>query len=262
MTAKVILVSTGGTIASRFDAKLGRTVASARGEDLLAQVPQLGDVADLEIDDFATIPSFDLTIEAAHRLAMRVNEQLAREEVSGVVVTHGTDTMEESCYLVDLLLASDKPAVFTGAQRAHDDPTPDGPKNLLAAVRTAAAPEARGTRRGDLLRRPDPRRARRDQDQCERARHLSVLRQGRARRDRRRARHRPSPPGAAPDLPGRAPGSARAAGPALPRLRRAAHRGGARGRCPGAGDRGLRPRQRARGAGSGGAARGRGRGAR
>ena len=144
MTAKVVVISTGGTIASRFDAKLGRTVASARGEDLLAQVPQLAEVADLEIDDFATIPSFDLTIEAAHRLALRVNEQLAREEVSGVVVTHGTDTMEESCYLVDLLLASDKPAVFTGAQRAHDDPTPDGPKNLLAAVRTAAAPEARG----------------------------------------------------------------------------------------------------------------------
>jgi L-asparaginase len=144
MTAKVVVISTGGTIASRFDAKLGRTVASARGEDLLAQAPQLAEVAELEIDDFATIPSFDLTIEAAHRLALRVNEQLAREEVTGVVVTHGTDTMEESCYLVDLLLAADKPAVFTGAQRAHDDPTPDGPKNLLAAVRTAAAPEARG----------------------------------------------------------------------------------------------------------------------
>jgi L-asparaginase len=57
-------------------------------------------------------------------------------------VTHGTDTMEESCYLADLLLASDKPAVFTGAQRAHDDPNPDGPGNILAAVRTAAAPDA------------------------------------------------------------------------------------------------------------------------
>ena len=60
------------------------------------------------------------------------------------MVTHGTDTMEESCYLADLLLRSDKPAVFTGAQRAHDDPNPDGPHNLLSAVRTAAAPAARG----------------------------------------------------------------------------------------------------------------------
>ena len=61
-----------------------------------------------------------------------------------MVVTHGTDTMEESCYLADLLLQSDKPAVFTGAQRPHDDPLPDGPRNLLGAVRTAAAPEAGG----------------------------------------------------------------------------------------------------------------------
>jgi L-asparaginase len=141
---KVVVISTGGTIASRFDAATGRTVASQRGEDLLAQVPGLAAVAALEIDDFATIPSFDLTVEAVHRLAMRIDEQLARDDVTGVVVTHGTDTMEESCYLADLLLASDKPAVFTGAQRAHDDPTPDGPRNLLAAVRTAAAPEARG----------------------------------------------------------------------------------------------------------------------
>jgi L-asparaginase len=144
MTPKVVLISTGGTIASRFDPALGRTVASARGEDLLVQVPELADIAELEIDDFATISSFNMSVADAHRLARRINRQLARPEVAGVVVTHGTDTMEESCYLADLLLQSDKPAVFTGAQRAHDDPLPDGPKNLLSAVRTAAAPEAAG----------------------------------------------------------------------------------------------------------------------
>jgi L-asparaginase len=144
MKPKVVLIGTGGTIASRYDKELGRTVASARGEDLLAQVPQLGEIADIEIDDFATISSFNMSVEDAHRLAGRVNQQLARPEVSGSVVTHGTDTMEESCYLADLLLAADKPAVFTGAQRAHDDPNPDGPGNILGAVRTAATPEARG----------------------------------------------------------------------------------------------------------------------
>jgi L-asparaginase len=144
MTPKVVLISTGGTIASRYDRALGRTVASARGEDLLGQVPELADVAELEIDEFATISSFNMSVADAHRLARRINRQLARPEVAGVVVTHGTDTMEESCYLADLLLQTDKPAVFTGAQRAHDDPLPDGPKNLLSAVRTAAAPEAAG----------------------------------------------------------------------------------------------------------------------
>jgi L-asparaginase len=142
--AKVVLISTGGTIASRFDARSGRTVASQRGEDLLAQVPGLAAVADLEIDDFATVSSFDMSTALAFSLSRRINRQLARAEVAGVVVTHGTDTMEESCYLADLLLRSDKPAVFTGAQRAHDDPNPDGPNNLLSAVRTAAAPAARG----------------------------------------------------------------------------------------------------------------------
>jgi L-asparaginase len=143
MAAKVVLIGTGGTIASRYDAQLGRTVASQRGEDLLAQVPQLGDVAAIEVDDFATVPSFDLPAELAFQLAGRINQHLAHAEVSGVVVTHGTDTMEESCYLADLLLQSDKPAVFTGAQRAHDDPNPDGPSNIIGAVRTAAASAAR-----------------------------------------------------------------------------------------------------------------------
>ncbi|HEX6114431.1 MAG TPA: asparaginase [Geminicoccaceae bacterium] len=144
MVPKVVLISTGGTIASRFDPQLGRTVASQRGEDLLVQVPQLAEIADIEVDDFATVPSFDMSAEFAFGLAGRVNQQLARDDVAGVVVTHGTDTMEESCYLADLLLRSDKPAVFTGAQRAHDDPNPDGPGNILGAVRTAAAPAARG----------------------------------------------------------------------------------------------------------------------
>jgi L-asparaginase len=143
MSAKVVLIGTGGTIASRYDAQLGRTVASQRGDDLLAQVPQLAEIAAIEVDDFATVSSFDMPAELAFLLAGRINQQLARDDVTGVVVTHGTDTMEESCYLADLLLQSDKPAVFTGAQRAHDDPNPDGPSNILGAVRTAAAPAAR-----------------------------------------------------------------------------------------------------------------------
>jgi L-asparaginase len=144
MRPKVVLIGTGGTIASRFDPQLGRTVASQRGEDLLAQVPQLADVAELEVDDFATVPSFDMSADFAFGLAGRINQQLARADVAGVAVTHGTDTMEESCYLADLLLRSDKPAVFTGAQRAHDEPNPDGPGNILGAVRTVAAPDAKG----------------------------------------------------------------------------------------------------------------------
>jgi L-asparaginase len=141
---KVVLLATGGTIASRYDPALGRTVASQRAEDLLALLPQVSSVAELEVVDFATIASFDMTVQFAFGMARRVNELVARPDVAGVVVTHGTDTMEETSYLADLLLQSDKPVVFTGAQRAHDDPQSDGPPNLLNALRVAASPLAGG----------------------------------------------------------------------------------------------------------------------
>jgi L-asparaginase len=112
MLPRVVLIGTGGTIASRFDPKLGRTVASQRAQDLLAQVPQLAEIADVEVDDFATVPSFDMPSTFAFQLAGRINAQLARGEVAGVVVTHGTDTMEESCYLVREAVAQGVPVVI------------------------------------------------------------------------------------------------------------------------------------------------------
>jgi L-asparaginase len=144
MKPKVVLLATGGTIASRYDPALKRTVASARAEDLLQSLPQAGEVAEIEIENFATMPSFDMTVQFAFTLANRINEVLARGDVQGVVVTHGTDTMEETSYLADLLLQSDKPAVFTGAQRAADDPHSDGPPNLLNAIRVAASTQMCG----------------------------------------------------------------------------------------------------------------------
>jgi L-asparaginase len=141
---KVVILATGGTIASRYDPALGRTVASQRAEDLLRALPKAAEVAEIELDDFATVPSFDMSVRFAFDMAMRANTLLARPDVSGVVVTHGTDTMEETSYLADLLLASEKPLVFTGAQRAHDDPQSDGPPNLLDALRAAASPDMRG----------------------------------------------------------------------------------------------------------------------
>jgi L-asparaginase len=144
MKPRVVLLATGGTIASRHDPALGRTVASQRAEDLLGMLPQVGDAAEIEVDNFATIPSFDMSVQFAFGLARRINELHARPDVTGVVVTHGTDTMEETSYLADLLLQSDKAVVFTGAQRAHDDPQSDGPPNLLNSIRVAASPLARG----------------------------------------------------------------------------------------------------------------------
>ena len=144
MKPKIVLLATGGTIASRYDPKLGRTIASQRADELLRMLPQVADFAEIEVHDIATIPSYQMDLQFAFGLARRIKEVLDRPEVTGVVITHGTDTMEETCYLADLLLDSDKPAVFTGAQRAHDDPQSDGPLNLLNALRVAASPLTRG----------------------------------------------------------------------------------------------------------------------
>ena len=144
MKPKIVLLATGGTIASRYDPKLGSTVASQRADELLRMLPQVADFAEIEVHDIATIPSYQMDLQFAFGLARRIKEVLDRPDVAGVVVTHGTDTMEETCYLADLLLDSDKPAVFTGAQRANDDPQSDGPLNLLNALRVAASPLTRG----------------------------------------------------------------------------------------------------------------------
>src|SRR3954471_15992453 len=144
MKPNIVLLATGGTIASRHDPQLGSTVASQRAKELLKMLPQVADFAELEVHDLATIPSYEMDLAFAFNLAKRIRAAASRREVAGVVLTHGTDTMEETCYLADLLLDSDKPAVFTGAQRAHDDPQSDGPRNLLNALRVAASPSARG----------------------------------------------------------------------------------------------------------------------
>lgn len=141
---KVVMLATGGTIASRYDPTLGRKVASQRAEDLLAMIPGVEKIAHLEFVDHATMPSFDMTLAFAHGMSNKINAILSRADVSGVVITHGTDTMEETSYLADLLLVNEKPAVFTGAQRAHDDPNPDGPSNIMNSVRVAASADARG----------------------------------------------------------------------------------------------------------------------
>jgi L-asparaginase len=136
---KITLITTGGTIASRCDAIKGQTVASISGPDLLSTLH--GDLRDIEIvvDEFANIGSFAFDLPLAFKLANRIRTHLKKPDCDGVVVTHGTDTMEESAFMADLLVHSDKPVVFTGAQRSADAPDTDGPRNILDAIRIASS---------------------------------------------------------------------------------------------------------------------------
>jgi len=141
-SATVVVIGTGGTIASR----PGRSgvVAAISGAELVDAVPGLADEGPVEVQDLMNVNAYRLEAGQMLEIAQAVREAAARSDVTGVVVTHGTDTMEESAYLSDLLFGGDEPVVFTGAQRHAGSSNPDGPANLVGAARVARSPAARG----------------------------------------------------------------------------------------------------------------------
>jgi len=148
---RVAILATGGTIAG-VQATPG-AAAYKPGvltlDHLLSQLPGLEKVAALDGEQVANIASQDITADLWLHLARRAAAQLARPEITGVVITHGTDTMEETAWLLRLVLRSDKPVVLTGAMFPATSPHADGPANLRSAVATAVSPASRG--HGPLL---------------------------------------------------------------------------------------------------------------
>lgn len=140
----VVILSTGGTIASQYDEEKGGFVPALTGDELIQAVPELNDVAKIDVENVIQVGSSDMLPENWVEIATRVNEILESSDVSGVVITHGTDTLEETAYFLDLTVKSEKPVVLVGSQRASSVPDSDGPRNLLNAVRVAASPEAEG----------------------------------------------------------------------------------------------------------------------
>lgn len=148
---RIVIVATGGTIAgSAASATEAGYQSGAVGVDILIQaVPQLKEVADVKGEQVASIGSQDMNDEVWIKLANRVNELLASSDVDGVAITHGTDTLEETSYFLNLVLKSDKPVVMTGSMRPSTAMSADGPLNIYNAVAIAADPGARG--RGVLV---------------------------------------------------------------------------------------------------------------
>ena len=140
----IVLIFTGGTISMRHDPTAGGAVPTLRGTDIVALAPGIDQLAELEIDDWGAHPGPHMTIDRMWALRARIDEHLARPDVDGVVVTHGTDSLEESAYLAARSLASDKPVVFTGAMRTSSDLGWDGPGNLGGSVRVAVEEASRG----------------------------------------------------------------------------------------------------------------------
>jgi L-asparaginase len=140
----VALVFTGGTISMRHDVVAGGAIPALGARDILAAARGIDDIADLRVEEWGRFPGPHMTIERMWALRGRLAELVADPEIHGVVVTHGTDTLEESAYLAARAIATDKPIVFTGAMRTASELGWDGPSNLTDAVRVAASEDARG----------------------------------------------------------------------------------------------------------------------
>jgi L-asparaginase len=146
----VVILATGGTIAGAgTSGGYAYTAGQFKVEDLIAAVPGLDKLANLKGEQVANIGSQDMNDEVWLKLAKRTNELLARDDVDAVVITHGTDTMEETAYFLNMVVKSDKPVVLTGSMRPATAVSADGPGNLYDAVATAVSPGARG--RGVLV---------------------------------------------------------------------------------------------------------------
>jgi len=140
----VVLLATGGTIAMKIDPVKKAPVPAISGEDLVATVPEVAQLAKVEVRNLSNVPSDYMDPPRWVELSRAAQEVLARPEVAGIIVSHGTDTLEETAWFLDLTVKSDKPIVLIGAQRNASERDFDGPRNLLNAVRICVAPDARG----------------------------------------------------------------------------------------------------------------------
>src|SRR3954463_6143658 len=148
---RVIILATGGTIAGAGASaeRAGYTAGKIPIDDLIGTIPAVKKIANISGEQVASVGSQDITIAIWEKLAVRINQIFANNEADAVVITHGTDTQEETSYFLDLTVHYKNAVVITGSMRPATGISADGPKNLYDAVTVAANPSSRG--RGVLV---------------------------------------------------------------------------------------------------------------
>lgn len=141
---KVCIIFTGGTISMTVDENIGAAIPTLSGEQILSMVSNIDKLADIEVVNLCEIPGPHMTISKLLELKSLIKKTLDREDITGVIVTHGTDTLEETAYFLDLTINHTKPVVVVGAMRNSSELGYDGSSNLAAAVCTAISPKAVG----------------------------------------------------------------------------------------------------------------------
>lgn len=146
---KIAIIFNGGTISMKIDEKIKAAVPSLSAEEIMSMIPGVEEYAEIEAYTFSGMPSPHMTLETMLKLSKFTTELVEREDIDGVVITHGTDTLEETAYLLDLTVKTKKTVVVTGAMRSGSELGYDGPFNLATSICTAISDEAVG--RGVLV---------------------------------------------------------------------------------------------------------------
>lgn len=141
---KVAVIFNGGTITMKVDPKLKAAVPSLTGEEIMSMVTGIEEFATVESYTFSTLPSPHMSPDNMIELSKYIEKILQREDISGAVVTHGTDSLEETAFLLDLTINNAKPVIVTGSMRSGSELGYDGPANLAASICTAISDESIG----------------------------------------------------------------------------------------------------------------------
>jgi L-asparaginase len=131
----IIIVFTGGTFSMKIDENTGGAIPYFHGDELLDMIPEAGTNANILMYEFGMFPGPHMTPELMLQLSQKVKEYANSDNIDGIIVTHGTDTLEETAYFLDLTINTSKPIVVIGAMKTSSEPDWDGPKNLIDAIR-------------------------------------------------------------------------------------------------------------------------------
>ncbi|MPV65347.1 asparaginase [Burkholderia sp. BE17] len=144
--SRILVLATGGTIAGTADPRsaIGYNSGNVKGQELVRAVPGIEKLASIKSEQISNVGSQDMSDEIWFRLAHRIREAFDRNEADGIVITHGTDTMEETAFFLQNVVRSDKPVVLVGSMRPGGSTSADGPNNLYEAVEVAASAKSRG----------------------------------------------------------------------------------------------------------------------
>jgi len=141
----ILIVFTGGTFSMKIEKKKsGGAVPRYSGEELLKKIPDAKKLANISFYDFGKYPGPHITPEIMMNLSKQLRKKLAEKKYDGIVITHGTDTLEETAYLIDLTIKTEIPIVFTGSMRNSSEPNWDGPKNLIDSIQVCLNENSRG----------------------------------------------------------------------------------------------------------------------